>query len=252
MKARTWILFLAVVAATVFSYVVGDPPVKQGSAFMFPELARVIFFHLPCAFLTAGLVFLGAWFSLKYLQTKDVRWDIRHGAVTELGMALGVATMLTGILFSKVQWNAWWSWDPRQTSFLMVLFLFSAALALRGGLTDEHKRAKASAAYALATLLPVLFLIFVFPRLAQIHEDSLHPTASSVEAGKQLFDATYRTGLIAVLVALGWLSSVLYKVRVRAGLLELELENLDGLDETGSGDSAPHRVVRPVGISSER
>ena len=210
-------------------------------AFQNPELARMIFFHLPCAILATLFLFTGSYHAFRFLNGRDQKWDVRSLAANEIGLTLSVLTMITGILFSKVQWGAWWQWDPRQTSFLMVLLLYSAYFALRGALSDPDRRAAHSAAYAVAMVLPTAFLIFVFPRLPQVQ--SFHPSNTVVSGG---FDAAYGRLILFLIAAVGVIVVWLYRLRVRAGMLMLEVESDGELDV--SGTAAGVGVVRPVPV----
>jgi heme exporter protein C len=183
---------------------------------------------------------------VRFLIDKKMHWDVRCAAAQEIGFLYGLLTMATGIIFSKVQWGAWWSWDPRQTSFLLVLLIYGAYFVLRGAIGDDVKRAANSAAFCVASTLPVLFLIFVLPRLPQVF--SLHPSNTLVSGGLK---GDYRYVFLAMLVLFGVLTAWLYQLRVRAGLAELALENLNGKLEASGGGAAPTGVVRPVSVSRE-
>lgn len=241
MKASRIALVLSALAATVFSFWI--PPAKS---FQSPNLARIICFHLPCAFMTTGLLFLSAYFGLRYMQTRRPEWDLRTMAATELGALFGTLTMATGILFSRVQWGAWWQWDPRQTSFLFVLLLLVAGLALRAGLADEEKRASAGAAYSLGSLVPALFLIFVFPRLPQVTQKSFHPSTTIQQGG---FDGYYWAGILFVFAVVCWATVILFRQRVRTRLEAMEILNAR-LDVDRSHTAGP-RVVEPVSLRQD-
>lgn len=229
-------------AATAWSMLVPDAQM----AFNAPSLARILFFHLPCAITTSIFIFFAPYLAIRYLGSKTLDWDVRAASANELGFLFGLLTMATGILFSEVQWGAWWSWDPRQTSFLLVLLVYGAYFALRSAFADESKRAAHAAAYSVAMTLPSLFLIFVFPRLPQVV--SLHPS-TTVQKGELRGDYAYVT--ITMLVLFFALAAWLYQMRVRAGLAELELENSNGNFEAGGGSATPTGVVRPVPLSRE-
>lgn len=235
-----WIFALGVAAVTVWSFMVPD-----AVGFQKPELARIFFWHFPCPMLATILLIQGAWFSYRYIRSRDQHWDLRAAACMELGYIFCLMTMATGIIFSQVQWGAWWQNDPRQTSFLMVLLIYAAYFGLRGGIADPAKRARNAGVYALAAILPTLFLTFVFPRLPQIQ--SFHPS-DSIMSGQ--IKGQYAYVVMAVLALMSWLTVWLYRLRVKAGLLELKLEERNGL-EANSGDSAGASVVRPVRISRE-
>lgn len=234
------ILLVTMPLAVAYSFWVG--PAK---GFMTPELARIIFFHVPCAILSSVWVIWSGVCGIQVLRTRSLEWDQRTGAALEIGFLMATLAMITGILFSRVQWGEWWHWDPRQTSFLMVLLILSGALAVRGGFQDEQKRSMATAGYAALAMLPVLFLTFVFPRIPAIAQRSAHPSQTLPQ--NQL-DIYYRTGFLALLILLAALSVAVYVIRTRVGLLEVAL-NQHGLDKTRGGDPASHRVVRPVDLS---
>src|SRR5437016_11031175 len=107
-----WIFAIAVALATLAAFLV--PPAQN---FREPDLARIIFFHLPCAISTPLFFFFASYCSLRYLMSKEMHWDIRASSANSIGYILALLTMATGMLFSRVQWGAWWQWDPRQTSF---------------------------------------------------------------------------------------------------------------------------------------
>ena len=171
-----YILALAIGAVTLWSFYVPD-----AVGFQRPELARIFFWHFPCPILATVLLVQASWFSFRYFRSNKLSWDIRASALMELGYLFCLLTMATGILFSQVQWGAWWQNDPRQTSFLMVLLIYAAYFGLRGSIQDRHKRAKSSGVYAIAALLPMLFLTYVFPRLPQV--ESFHPSNSGNSLG---------------------------------------------------------------------
>ena len=238
-EALKWLLFLVIGGLTFASFAV--PGAKL---FPQPELARVIFFHLPCALSCTLFFYWGAYLSYRVLTSPDTAWDVRAVSANEVGMVLALLTMATGIIFSRVQWGAWWNWDPRQTSFLFVLLLYGAYFVVRANFTDSWRRAKISAAYALACVLPASFCIFVFPRILF----SLHPSTTLIQ--NQL-DPSYRSVFyplfFAVLILAGWI----YKLAVRSRIVELSLLESHGKLEIHSGDSASSGVVRPVSLSQE-
>lgn len=225
---------------TIWGFLI--PPAER--LFMVPDLARILFFHLPCAIMASLLMMYAPYLAIQQLRKRTADWDVRCQAANELGFTYGLLTMATGIIFSKVQWGAFWSWDPRQTSFLLVLLIYGAYFVLRAAIADEGKRAANAAAYSVATSLPVVFLIFVMPRILF----SLHPSNTLVDEDLK---GDYLNVFLAMLVLFGVLSVWLYKLRVRAGLAELALENINGSLEARGGSAAPTGVVRPVSVSRE-
>ena len=220
--------------------------VPPAESFKEPDLARILFWHLPNAFITVIFLIAGAVLSIKTLKSRgDSVLDLKAAASNELAMLFALITMVTGILFSKVQWGEWWSWDPRQTSFLFVLLILFAYFALRSAFADSVKRAVNSAAYCIAALIPIMFLIFVLPRLPQVQ--SLHPSNTIVGGGLK---GDYWNVVLANFALFLGVAIWLYRMRVRAGELELSLENRHGKLDDG-GDRAATGVVRPLSVPAE-
>lgn len=243
-RAFPWIFGLLALVATGFTFVV-----PNAAGFQVPELARIVFFHLPCAFLCSALLIIGAYQGVKFLKNPTRRRAPYVHAALELGTLFAVLTMLTGMYFSRFQWGRWWDWDLRQTSFLVVMLMFLAAIGLRAAYQDPIKKAQAMASYLAAMVIPGLFLIFVFPRIPHIQALSLHPSQT---VGGGLFDTWYRSGLILVFAVLTMATIALFRERVRLDHEALELEeNLDAHNlSAGTGATDP-RVVRPVVVSQD-
>lgn len=237
------LLALAVSGMLIFTFMVPD-----AELFMEPSLARILFTHVPCAFLASIFIVSSAVFGGLTLKKGTDIWAARMHASIELGTIFAALTMATGILFSKVQWGAWWHNDPRQTSFLIVLFFYAALMALRSAYSDRGRRDRTTASYAVALVLPAIFLMFVFPRLKFVEQKSFHPTRTIPEG--QL-DFAYSFGLWGTLAVLGWLALTIFSLRKRVELAERALDDNYGHDETGSRGSAADGVVRPVAVSPQ-
>lgn len=195
--------------------------VPDAERFLNPRLARIIFYHLPCALLTTIFLFVGVFYSIRFLSTRRWEFEVKAAAANEMGFVLAILTMVTGILFSKVQWGEWWQWDPRQTSFLLVLLMFGAYAALRLAIDNEEKRAVASSAYWAACAVPSAFLIFVFPRMPSIQNQSFHPSQTVASGG---FDRAYSFTILEMLAVLLVFALAAYQARVKVGLLEAQTE----------------------------
>ncbi len=234
-----WIIFVGIAVGTVASF--WAPPLDK---FQNPDLARMIFFHLPCALLTSVFVMIQPYFSFRALRAREDarRWDARALACGEMAVLYGALTLMTGILFSKVQWGAWWSNDPRQTSFLFVMMILAAYLILREALPPGERRVRVAAAYSVFATLPTLFLIFVLPRIMF----SLHPDV--VRHGG--FDRTYATIFLGMMLTMSLLAARVYRMRMRVEERIWNKEVRDAELDLG-GDAAASRVVRPVSIHAE-
>jgi heme exporter protein C len=108
-------------------------------------------------------------------------------------------------------WNAYWNWDPRQTSITILLLIYAAYLALRAAIDDPERRASLSAVYAILAFVTVPFLVFVVPRIYW----SLHPDTIINTRGENEFDARYTQVLMASLAGFTGLYVWLYTIGCR-------------------------------------
>ena len=144
--------------------------------------SRILFFHVPMAWVSfVAFIAAGIW-SLRYLfGGRRPGHDVAAAVAIELGLVFGILATVTGALWAKVMWGAYWNWDPRQTSILLALLFYAAYLALRSALEDRETRARLSAAYAVLGLVVAPFLFFVMPRMAAF---TLHPESVVNSTGK--------------------------------------------------------------------
>lgn len=221
--------------------------VPDAQQFPQPEMARIVFYHVPSALVSSFFLIASGYFGWRFLRSGDLKWDIKTSSSVEVGTLFAAFTMATGILFSRVQWQAWWHNDPRQISFLIVLLIYLALIGLRTSVDEPVQKAKITAGYALASLLPAIFLIFVFPRLPQVEQMSLHPT-NTIAQNK--FDVWYATGFYGHLLIIGLGAWIVYKHRYALGQLILQKEEQYGNTHDGSAPADRTRRPNPVSPGS--
>jgi len=135
------------------------------------ENAKIIFFHVPTAWLTVIAFLMSTIYSFKYLKNKNLDDDAKSYTAAQLGIIFCILATVTGSIWSKFAWGAYWSWDPRQTSIFALLLIYGAWFALRSSIESEEKRATLSAVYSIIAFVTVPFFIFIMPRIMS----GLHP-----------------------------------------------------------------------------
>ncbi len=175
-KLLSWLLWLAMSLVIVAAFYYA--PLAAGFV---GESSRILFFHVPMAWVSfVAFIAAGIW-SLRFLfGSREPRHDRAAAAAIELGLVFGVLATVTGAMWAKVMWGAYWNWDPRQTSIIIALLFYAAYMALRGAVLDLDTRGRLSAAYAVLGLVVAPFLFFVLPRLTF----SLHPESVVNARGK--------------------------------------------------------------------
>jgi heme exporter protein C len=184
------------------------------------ESSRIVFFHVPCAW-TATLAFLfAAGYSVAFLIRRDARFDNLAAASVRLGLLFAVLALVTGSLFAKIMWGSYWNWDPRESSFLLLVFLYSAYLFLRGSVDDAQRRGQLAASYALFAVILMPFLTFVAPRITQ----SLHPQTVINPEGKVLMDGPTRAVFFGAMI--GFSALFLWILSIEGRLLRVARRDL--------------------------
>ena len=213
MNVMIWktILFLLIAFVSVAG--IAFPIVENPTSwFEFPiipgleENAKIIFFHVPTAWLTLIAFLMSSVFSFKYLRKKNLDDDAKAYASMQLGMIFCILATVTGAVWAKFAWGSFWSWDPRQTSIFALLLIYGALFALRSSIESEEKRATLSSVYSLIAFVTVPFFIFIMPRIMK----GLHPgSADDTNAGPVIdFNMNSSMQLIFFLSLIGF--TILY------------------------------------------
>ena len=122
------------------------------------DTVRIMFIHVPAAWLSMFVYVCLAVASFLSLVFRHALADAAAKAAAPLGAAFTFLALATGSLWGRPMWGAWWVWDARMTSVLVLFLFYLGYMALRASLDDEVKAARAAAILALvgAVNLPVV------------------------------------------------------------------------------------------------
>jgi len=147
---------------TVFDIAPSSEQVAGGVTYGRPWLAQKIFyFHVPVA-LASFLVFtIAAIFAVMFLIKKKKSYDTRSRLAVETSLIFTLATMITGILWTRASWGVWWEWEPRLTTYFILMILMVAYFVLRNSVSDEERRATYAAVFCIIAWIdvPISFMI---------------------------------------------------------------------------------------------
>ena len=181
------------------------PDYQQGNTVL------IMFVHVPAAYmgLFAYLCLGGA--SFAGLVWRHALADAAAKAAAPLGAGFTFLALVTGSLWGKPMWGAWWVWDARLTSVLVLFLLYLGYLALHAAVEDEAKAARAAAVLALVGLvnLPIV-------KFSVDWWQTLHQPASVVRAGGSTLAPVYLQPLLITAAAYTGLFLSLWLVRTRA------------------------------------
>ena len=137
---------------------------------------KIFYYHAPIAetaLLAFGIAFVAA---IAYLRTQNPKWDRLGVVCVRLGLLFSLLVMITGMIWGKAAWDAWWAWEPRLTTFLLVCFLYIAYLVLRSVVEEEQRRATYAAVFAIIAFIDVPITFFA----TRFLPEGLHPVVITV------------------------------------------------------------------------
>jgi heme exporter protein C len=119
---------------------------------------KIMFIHVPSAWMSMFVYVCLGVASFLALVFRHALADAAAQAAAPLGAAFTALALITGSLWGRPMWGAWWVWDARLTSVLVLFLFYLAYMALRASLDDEAKASRAGAILALVGLvnLPVV------------------------------------------------------------------------------------------------
>jgi heme exporter protein C len=142
---RRWSLGLGALAATVLVWaywlIFFFAPTEREMG----VVQRIFYVHVPSAWVAFFAFGIVALCSVGYLWLRDERLDAISVSAAELGLMFTTAVLITGPLWGKIAWGAWWVWDARLTLTLLLWFIYAGYFILRGA-TESPERGKRFAA----------------------------------------------------------------------------------------------------------
>jgi heme exporter protein C len=181
-------------------------------------IQRIFYVHVPAwwiTFLAFGMVALC---SAVYLWLGDERLDMAAVAAAEGGMLFATIGLLTGPLWGRVAWGAWWTWEPRLTLALLLWFIYLGYFLVRKS-TPNPEQGKRLA--AVVGIIGVLDIPFIHISVGWLR--SLHPEAVVLRPDGPNLDSAMLLTLMVGLLAFTLLFFSLFLARYAVEYLEREL-----------------------------
>jgi len=160
-RSALWVFAALVLMAAVFVRALVFTPVEatQGAA------QKIFYIHVPSAwvaFMAFGVVGVC---SILFLILKDPRLDRLAASSAEVGLVFVTAVLISGPMWGRPIWGAWWVWDARLTSTLFLWFIYFGYLVLRGAVQEPGQRARFCAVLGIlgAMLVPFIHItVYLF------------------------------------------------------------------------------------------
>ena len=198
----------AVLAAGLYLALVRAPPDYQQG-----ESVRIMYIHVPAAWMALSVYLFVAVTSAIALVWRHPLAEIAAAAAAPVGAAFTLVCLTTGSLWGRPMWGAWWVWDARLTSVLVLFFLYLGYIALVNGFDEPSRGAKAGAVLALVGVvnLPII-------KFSVDWWNTLHQPASVIRLGRPTIDISMLVALLVMAAGFLLLFLTLLMVRMRTVL----------------------------------
>jgi heme exporter protein C len=199
LAGRGGLVVTLIVGVTVAVGLVGVPADRlQGDA------QRIMYVHVPAAWLAYLAFFVTFVGSVGYLLRRDLRFDRLAASSAELGLLLTGAAIASGALWGKVTWGIWWDWDPRLTTTAVMFAVYAGYVLLRMSISERVRRARLAAVLGIIGFANVPIVHFSVLWWRGLHQPPsvLRPGSPTIAP---ILLAALVANLVAFTVAYAWL-----------------------------------------------
>lgn len=184
---------------------------------------RIMYFHVPSAWISFFAFFVVFLCSILFLWKKEREWDIYAHASAEIGVIFCSLVLITGPIWARPIWGAWWVWDARLTSTLILWLIYVAYLMLRAQTDAGSMRARYAAVLGIVGFLDIPLIHFSVLWWRSFHPQPKVITAQGFGNG---LDSSMMGTLLASVVAFTLLYFLLMGQRVRQEKMKDEIDRL--------------------------
>jgi heme exporter protein C len=200
-------------AGLYIAFFVAPTDFQQGEAY------RIIFVHVPAAWMSMFIyLIMAGWAGMGLALNARLSYMMAQ-ALAPTGAMFTFLALVTGSLWGKPMWGAWWVWDARLTSELILLFLYIGYLALQSAIEDSKRADRAGAVFALVGAINVPIIYFSVKWW-----NTLHQGASISMTRAPAMATTMLIGMLVMALAFWAYSIGVAMVRVRCVITERERE----------------------------
>ncbi|MEL6112869.1 MAG: heme ABC transporter permease [Pseudomonadota bacterium] len=213
---RPWLFVGALVAMAAGLYlglVVSPADAKQGDS------VRIMYIHVPAAWMA-----LGAYTMITVASVVAFIW--RHSladraalAAAPFGLAMTVLALITGAVWGKPTWGAWWVWDARLTSVLVLMFIYLGYMSVWQAIDDKARAARFARIIAMVGFINIPIIKFSVDWW-----NTLHQPASIIRASGPTIDAAILTPLLVMIIAYTLLFAWFVLTGVESQIIEARLQ----------------------------
>ena len=195
---------------------------------------KIMFIHVPNAWLSMFVWGIMSIASLGTLVWRHPLADVAAKAAAPLGAAFTFLALVTGSLWGRPMWGAYWEWDARLTSVLILFLMYLGLIALWRAVEDPTRAARAAAVLTLvgAINLPII-------KFSVNWWNTLHQPASVMRMGGSTLDKAFLIPLLVMAIAFSFLFVTLHVAAMRNEILRRRVRSLQMQQARGYASGVP-------------
>ena len=212
---------------------------------------KIFYLHVPVAVASFAVMLFAAYYGIRFLMTKDRAFDVRSRTAMQVTLVFVIATMISGDLWTRFEWGVWWVWEPRLTTYFILMLLVIGYFILRNAIDDPERRARFCAVFSAVAFIdaPISFLI------TRLVPSSIHPVVFRTDSGlPPMMLIPFLLGMFGMLMAA--FAIYRYALRVNEDAVEVEelkelLEEQDAAASQAAAEDALERLqAKAAGVAA--
>lgn len=140
---------------------------------------KIFYFHVAVAATSFIAIFFVAYYGVRFLRSHDRSFDTRAKVAAEIALVFISGTMVMGVPWTRHDWGAWWVWEPRLITYLILTLIIIAYFIMRIAIDDDEKRASYASVFGIIAFIDVP-ICYGITRLVP---SSMHPVIFRSDSG---------------------------------------------------------------------
>lgn len=203
---------------------------------------KIFYLHVPVAVASFAVMVVAAFSAARFLATKDRAHDRASRTAMQVTLVFIIATMISGDVWTRFEWGVWWVWEPRLTTYFILMLLVIGYFILRNALDDPERSARFGAVFCIIAFIDAPISFFI----TRLVPSSVHPVVFRTDSG---LPPAMLIPFLLGLFGMCMIAFALYRyaLRVNTAADEVEelkerLEELDASAQRAAADEALERL----------
>lgn len=202
---------------------------------------KIFYLHVPVAVASFAVMVVAAFFAARFLATKDRAHDRASRTAMQVTLVFIIATMISGDVWTRFEWGVWWVWEPRLTTYFILMLLVIGYFILRNALDDLERSARFGAVFCIIAFIDAPISFFI----TRLVPSSVHPVVFRTDSGlPPAMLIPFLLGLFGMCMIAFALYRYALRVNTAADEVEELKERLEELDASAQRVAADEALER--------